>query len=263
MVASPHTLVVIGGAKRIGEQCAHTFIKNNWNVFLADTDSKALNTIQESLGDKVDTLTPASITSKMGLNNILSGAMSAFGRVDAVCHIPELPPAKNFLETSVGDFEEKIIAPARSVSAVMRLFCDQMLKQIDDMDPADAKFANPSFIQIFGLGALYGDPGAYSQHVAQSMALAAAKATAIDLAAKHIRTNSVIAVRPRAENEEPWLKDRTPLARHSFAEEISEATHFLASVGAANMTGQSIVLDGGRSTLNGIYSADAFEKDTD
>lgn len=253
MAASPRTLVVIGGAKRIGEQCARHFSSNGWSVFLADTDAKALEVIKETLKDKVDTLAPSSISSNMGLNNILSGAMSAFGRVDAVCHIPELPEAKKFTATKLGEFEEKIIAPARSITAAIKLFGDQMVRQMKDMDPSEAKEENPSFVQVFGLGALYGDPGAYSQHVAQSMALAAAKATAIDLAAQRIRTNAVIAVRPRAENEEPWLKQRTPLARHSFAEEISAAAYFLTNEGAANMTGQSIILDGGRSTLNGIY----------
>ncbi len=254
MATSPRTLVIIGGAKRIGNECARTFIKQGWSVFLADTDAKALASIQDTLGEKVDTLSPSSIATNIGLNNILSGAMSAFGRVDAVCHIPELPPAKNFTEVNIGDFEDKIIAPARSITAALRIFGDQMVKQLEDMDPADVKSANFSFVQVFGLGALYGDPGAYSQHVAQSMALAAAKATTIDLAALRIRTNSVIAVRPRAENEEPWLKERTPLGRHSFAEEISQAAAFLTGKGAANMTGQSIILDGGRSTLNGIYS---------
>ncbi|MFC7292510.1 SDR family oxidoreductase [Hirschia litorea] len=253
MATSSHpTLVIIGGAKRIGNVCARVFSQQGWSVFLADTDAKALKAIKETLGDKVDTLSPSTITTNIGLNNILSGAMSAFGHVDAVCHIPELPPAKNFGDIKVGEFEEKIIAPARSITAALRIFSDQMIKQMEDMDPAAAKTANPSFVQVFGLGALYGDPGAYSQHVSQAMALAAAKAATIDLAAQRIRTNAIIAVRPRAENEEPWLKERTPLGRHSFAEEISQAVAFLTSDGAANMTGQSIILDGGRSTLNGV-----------
>ncbi len=259
MVASPRTLVIIGGAKRIGEHCANAFTKDGWNVFLADTDAKALAAIKDDLKDKVDTLAPSCISTNMGLNNILSGAMSAFGRVDTVCHIPKLPAAKRFSDTKLDEFEEKIIAPARSISAAIRLFSDQMVRQMENMEPTEAKTANPSFIQVFGLGALYGDPGTYSQHVAQSMALAAAKATTIDLAALRIRTNAIIAVRPRAENEEPWLKKRTPLGRHSYAEEISAAALFLANEGGANMTGQSIILDGGRSMLNGIYDLDRTE----
>ncbi|WP_018997521.1 SDR family NAD(P)-dependent oxidoreductase [Hirschia maritima] len=260
MVASPKTIVIIGGAKRIGEQCANLFVDNGWHVFLADTDHKALDAIKEELKDKVDTIAPPNISTNMALNNILSGALSAFGHIDSVCHIPDIPKAKKFSDTKLDEFDEKLLAPARAITAATRLFSDQMIRQMNELDPTEAKACNHSFIQVFALSAIYGDPEAYTQHASQSLALAAAKAPTIDLAANRIRTNAVVAVRPRAENEEPWLKQRTPLGRHSFAEEISETVLFLAKEGSANITGQSIVLDGGRSNLNGIYEKNGFSE---
>ena len=57
---------------------------------------------------------------------------------------------------------------------------------------------------------------------------------------------------PRAEVEESWLKKRTPSGRQSHAEEVADAAYFLAGDGGANMIGQSIIMDGGRSYLNGV-----------
>jgi len=43
-----------------------------------------------------------------------------------------------------------------------------------------------------------------------------------------------------------------PLGRATLADEVAEAVRYVASPQAAFMTGQSIVLDGGRSTLAGL-----------
>jgi NAD(P)-dependent dehydrogenase (short-subunit alcohol dehydrogenase family) len=66
-----------------------------------------------------------------------------------------------------------------------------------------------------------------------------------------IRVNAVSAIRPRAEKNELWLKARTPLKRAALADEIAEAVGFLASPGAAIITGETLIMDGGRLQLGG------------
>ena len=66
--------------------------------------------------------------------------------------------------------------------------------------------------------------------------------------------NAIIALRPRAEGREPWLKDRTPMGRPSLAEEIAETACFLASPNSAIITGEAITLDGGRRILSGVIA---------
>jgi NAD(P)-dependent dehydrogenase (short-subunit alcohol dehydrogenase family) len=43
-----------------------------------------------------------------------------------------------------------------------------------------------------------------------------------------------------------------PLGRAALADEIAEAARYIASPQAAYLTGQSLILDGGRSTLSGL-----------
>lgn len=253
MASYQKTVVVLGGAKSIGGQCARSFISAGWSCFIADTFPKTLESLKDELGDRLGQYC-GDLTTRLGLRNVMAGTLEAFGSVDAVIHIPDLPSAYNLLDSSHEDFEESLIAPARCVTSAIRMFSEQMLTQRDPTGPIGP---SDSFVQVFGMAARAGDPGKYSQTASQSMALAAAEATALELAPHNIRTNAIVAVRPRAENEEPWLKFRTPSGRHSHAEEVAEAALFLCGSGAANMTGQSIIMDGGRSRLNGVIEKDA------
>ncbi len=245
------TLVVIGGAKRIGEQCARLAVADGWNCFVADADARALADLKHSLGENCSVYC-GDITSKLGIRNALSGVREAFGRADAVIHIPPIPEKKLFLENDGEVLEDEIIASARSVTSVIRLFAKMFLKQRDQKNISEHADASESFVQVFSMAALKGDTDNYSATASQSMALAASRATTLELASYKIRNNAIIAVRPRAEVEESWLKSRTPLSRHSHAEEIAAAAMFLVSSAASSMTGQNIVMDGGRTALNGI-----------
>ena len=95
-------------------------------------------------------------------------------------------------------------------------------------------------------------PGWFSETVSQHAIMGIVKAAAIELAPEAVRVNALIALRPRAEGREPWLKDRTPMGRPSLAEEIAETSAFLASPNSAIITGEAITLDGGRRFLSGI-----------
>ena len=106
------------------------------------------------------------------------------------------------------------------------------------------------------LGASMAQPGWFSETVSQHAIRGIVKAAAIELADEAVRVNAIIALRPRAEGREPWLRDRTPMGRPAIAEEIAETAAFLASPNSAIITGESITLDGGRRFLSGIVQRD-------
>ena len=254
MAAKLRTAVVLGGARSIGGQCCRAFTAAGWGCFLADSNQRHLNEVVEELGGERFGVYHGDLSSLLGLRNVLAGVLEQFGRVDAVVHIPDLPERGALFDGESGDFEECLVAPARAVTSVYRLFGQQILKQDQLSTEVDPEPQGHSFVTVLGMAAITADEGCYSQSISQSMALAATKSAALDLAKYKIRANAIVAVRPRAETDEPWLKQRTPLGRHSYAEEIADAALFLCGASAANMTGQSMVIDGGRTLLNGIIA---------
>ena len=253
MSDSPSNIVILGGAPGVGGQCARAFVRAGWTCFIVDDDARSLEGLKEELGGKIDVYT-GDLHTSLGLRNALAGAMAAFNRVDAVLHIPAIPEACTLLSGETSEFEERIVAPARSATGALKLFSRQMLEQKieeeQEEDVASPPRAN-CFIQILSMTAVTGDVGGYAQSASQSLVLAATKAATLELAEHGLRTNAIIALRPRAEFEEEWLEARTPLGRACHADEIAQTALFLTTPAAANMTGQTITLDGGRSRLNG------------
>lgn len=259
----PSNLVVLGGAQGVGvqasgaqgvgAQCARVFTRAGWTCFIADKDARALSDLQEELGAKLGHYV-GDLDTSLGLRNVLAGALSAFNRIDAVVHIPDIRDGAGLLDGETSDFEERLVAPARAVTTAMRLFARQILdqRQLEEQEEGDAPPRANCFIQILSMEAVTSDPGRYAQSAAQAMTLAAAQSASLELARHGLRTNTVLAIRPRAERDETWLKARTPTGRACQADEIAHTAWYLASPGAANMTGQTITLDGGRSRLNGV-----------
>jgi len=121
---------------------------------------------------------------------------------------------------------------------------------------ADRSRQTGTFTFVLSLGAQMSQPGWFSESASQHAILGIVRAAAIELADEAVRVNAIIALRPRAEGREPWLKDRTPLGRPSMAEEIAETAAFLSNPNSAIITGEAITLDGGRGLLSGLIVRD-------
>ncbi|HRK68047.1 MAG TPA: SDR family oxidoreductase, partial [Hyphomonas sp.] len=135
----------------------------------------------------------------------------------------------------------------------LRVVADRLLEQ-EDLPQAGVERSRQKGTITFVLGyaALASMPNWFTEGVAQSAILGVVRSGALGLAEHAIRVNAVIAIRPREERAETWTTRRVPLGRATLADEVAEAVRYVASPQAAFMTGQSIVLDGGRSTLAGL-----------
>ena len=200
----------------------------------------------KTTGDKV-AYHHGAIHTKLGLRNAMAAALETYHFVDNVVCIPPLPEPDRLMSLEMEDFESVLMRTARGAVQALRVFTPELIAERPETEnAADRSRQTGTFTFVLSLGASMAQPGWFSESVSQHAIMGIVKAAAIELAPEAVRVNALIALRPRAEGREPWLKDRTPMGRPSLAEEIAETAAFLASPNSAIITGEAITLDGGR-----------------
>ena len=107
-------------------------------------------------------------------------------------------------------------------------------------------------VNIASVAGITGNPGQANYSASKGGLIALTKTTAQELAARGITCNAVapgfietaMTQQLSAEVRAGWLS-RIPLARPGSAEDVAQAVLFLAGPGAAYVTGQVLVVDGG------------------
>ena len=248
---SPVTLI-LGLGRDVGTACARHFQEKGHNVVIAGRSEKALARATDELQGTVATH-HGELHNMIGIRNAITAAIESHGRLDHMVVIPPLPPAVGLSELDLDEFDTAAIYSARAATLCLRLFSETVEGQEPLVnDGPDRHRQTGTITFVLSLSALVATPGEFSERVSQGATEAVVRAGAVELAPDKIRVNAVSAIRPRAEDHETWLKTRTPLGRAALADEIAEAVGFLASPGAAIITGQTLVMDGGRLQLSGV-----------
>lgn len=243
--------VVLGLGREVGEAVARRFIEAGHAVLAADPDREKVESARKALGKKGRVFT-GELDTAIGLRNCLARAEEEFERIDNIVAIPVLPPADSLATLDWDRFNASMRRATEGAARTMRLFADR-LSALESEPAARASQARQrgSITFILSIAAHLSQPDSFTQSAAQGAIEAMVRASAVELAAQRVRTNAIVAVRPRADAQESWLKSRTPLGRAALADEVAEAALYLASRNAAIVTGESLVLDGGRSVLSG------------
>lgn len=247
----PVTLI-IGLGQTVGDAIARRFVEDNQTVIAVDPDQRLLDDLRKTSDDKVlvhhgDTHT------RLGLRNALAVTLESSGHIDNVICVPELPGEDTLAKMDMEVFQNALLRTVKASVQTLRVFSEIMAEQREEPSSAvDRPRQAGTFTFILSLGAQMTQPGWFTESVTQHAVLGVVKTAAVELAELNIRVNAVIALRPRAEGREPWLKERTPAGRPALAEEIAETALFLARPTSAIITGEAIILDGGRRHLSGL-----------
>ncbi len=244
--------VLLGLGQTVGEAVARRMLSDGQEVLAVDPNQAILDELQKTAGEKVVRLHGA-VHTRLGLRNALSAAMETFRRVDHVIAIPDLPSSDTVLGLDINAFDSALNKAVRGTVETLRIFSAAMVEHREDPGSTLERSRQiGSFTFVLSLGVRLSQPGSFTESVTQHAIYGAIKAASVELADLGIRANAVIALRPRTEKQDDWLKARTPAGRPAMAEEIAEAALFLSRPETAIMTGQAVVLDGGRQRLSGL-----------
>ena len=243
---------ILGLGRDVGAATARRYAEVGHDIVIADPDPAKIELALDSLNGKAASH-HGDLYTRLGLRNCLAAALEAYGRIDNVVIIPPMPEPDDLVGLNMDKFDKALARSTRGAVLSLRIFSEQFIGQEYLPGAAIERVQQKGTITfVLSLGAMLTNPGHFTEAVTQHAMLGVMRAGAIELAEAQVRCNAVVALRPRAEDDEPWVRSRTPLKRAATADEIADATIYLASPAAAIITGETLVLDGGRQALGGV-----------
>lgn len=238
--------VVTGGAQGIGEACARRFAADGARVVIADLDDARGGALAKELGGLY---VHCDVGLKADADALVAAAMAAHGRIDVLVNNAGIFRAADFLDIAEEDFDAVLRVNVKGSFLVGQAAAREM-----------AKAGRGSIVNMSSVNGTLAIPTIASYNVSKGGINQLTRVMALALAGKGIRVNAVapgtiateLAAKAVLTSEEAKqrIMSRTPMGRLGEPSEIADAVAWLASDAASYVTGEIVVVDGGRMTLN-------------
>jgi NAD(P)-dependent dehydrogenase (short-subunit alcohol dehydrogenase family) len=240
-------IVVTGAAQGIGEACARTLAADGARVALWDVDDARGRALAAALNAPY---VHCNVASKDEVEAALADTLAAFGRVDGLVSNAGIFKASPFLDIAEADWDAVLDVNLKGSFLVGQAVARQMVAQGDGGAIVNMSSVNAR-LTIASIASYNASKGGIDQ-LTRVMALALAEhgirvngvapgTIATELAAKAVLTS---------EEAKARIMSRTPLKRLGEPAEIASVVAFLLSDAASYVTGETVLADGGRMTLN-------------
>lgn len=257
------TAIVTGAASGIGLAIARHLADRGANVVCADLDEKKL---VEELGDAPEDgnirIFAGDVRQRLTIANLVSATIDAFDQVDILVNAArqvEMTDALDFEDTSVSNMLEQNLMTALHLT---RYVAKRMMKQGEDQPEGQVG----AIINLSSTAARQIQSELMGHAIAAAAVQQMTRSMAVVLAPHRIRVNAIAfgsvmsaSLRHMIADNREWrdnIREHTPLGRIAAPNELCEAVQFLAAESSGFMTGEVMVIDGGRSLLD-VVSAPA------
>ena len=256
---SGKTAIVTGAADGIGLSIARHLANQGANVMCADANEKKL---MAELGDEPEDANirtfAGDLRQRLTIANLVSATIDAFDQVDILVNASRqlmLTDALDPDDTSVMTLLEQNLMTALHLSQQV---AKRMMKQAEAQEEGQVG----SIINLSSIAARQIQAELMGYSIAAAAVQQMTRSMALSLAPHRIRVNalsfgSVMSGSLRAEvaDNREWrddIRDHTPLGRIAASNELCEAVQFMAAESSGFMTGEVMVIDGGRSLLDAV-----------
>ena len=238
--------LVTGGAQGIGEACCRRFAREGALGVIADIDDTRGAALASELGGLY---VHCDVGDKAQVDALVAAAIKAHGRIDVLVNNAGIFKACDFLDITEADFDAVLRVNLKGAFLVAQAVAREM-----------ARAGRGSIVNMSSVNGTLAIPSIASYNVSKGGINQLTRVMALALADKGIRVNAVapgtiateLAAKAVLTSEEAKARimSRTPLRRLGEPAEIADTVAFLASDAASYITGEIIVVDGGRMALN-------------
>lgn len=238
--------LVTGAAQGIGAACARRLAREGVQVVIADLADDRGQALATELGARY---VHCDVGDKAQVDALVAGAMQAHGRIDILVNNAGIFRAAPFLDVSEADFDAVLRVNLKGAflvgQAVARVMARAGRGSIVNMSSVNGVLAIPE------LASYNASKGGINQ-LTRAMALALAEhgvrvnAVAPGTIATELAAQAVLT----SEAARQKIMARTPMKRLGDPAEVADVVAFLASDAASYVTGEIIMVDGGRMALN-------------
>ena len=239
-------VIVTGAAQGIGEACARRFAREGAQVVIADVADARGQALAAELGALY---VHCDVGDKAQVDALVAEVLRAHGRIDVLVNNAGIFKAADFLDVTEADFD-----------AVLRVNLKGAFLVGQAVARAMAQAGRGSIVNMSSVNGVMAIPTIASYNVSKGGINQLTRAMALALADKGVRVNAVgpgtiatelaaaaVLTSDEAKNK---IMMRTPLKRLGEPSEVADVVAFLASDASSYVTGEIIMIDGGRMALN-------------
>ena len=248
MTAARRTAFVTGASYGIGAAIAQALAGDGFDLVLSATrveNVAATRAGLEASGVRVHAL-GFDVRSSEEVEKAFAAAVGYFGEIDVLVNNAGIPLNKAVLDIAPAEWENVLAANVNGTFFMSQAFARHAI---------DAG-REGLIISVGSTHGLVGFPNRAAYGVSKAAVMHMTRMLAVEWAPHRIRVNAVAPGRVEsnspgraATSSDPKFLEvalkRIPLGRFCSVEDVAEAVRYLASPGAAYITGHTLVLDGG------------------
>jgi NAD(P)-dependent dehydrogenase (short-subunit alcohol dehydrogenase family) len=238
--------IVTGAAQGIGEACARRFAREGAKVVVSDVEDARGQAVAQEIGGLY---VHCDVGDKAQIDALVGKVMQELGCIDVLVNNAGIFKAAEFLEVTEADFD-----------AVLRVNLKGSFLMGQAVAREMAQAGRGAIVNMSSVNAVLTIPTISSYNVSKGGINQLTRVMALSLADKGVRVNAVapgtiateLAAKAVLTSEEAKnrIMMRTPMKRLGEASEVADVVAYLASDAASYVTGEIVVVDGGRMTLN-------------